>query len=214
MFYGVYKQLKPSDLPLQPQSEEALLDWPANFEHHWVPYIQTPVIQWDVTLEGHVSDPRTLSYRELVALPQTYQIRRLASKYGWSYRSEWNGVLLQHLMPLVCVQDGVTALEVEDVHGNRVVFPLQALLKSNAMLVLNAGTQALNPWHGGPVRLMAFGYYAEASLGQVKALRFLTKLSKEQKALIDAEQVATGKYYCYDLKEVKENPKAGEIKGF
>jgi DMSO/TMAO reductase YedYZ molybdopterin-dependent catalytic subunit len=216
MFYGVYQQLKQGDAlgtkgGTPHALDAALQDWPASFESPWVDYPQSPLPQWSIQVEGHVAEPRTFSYAELARLPVSYQLRRLASRQGWAYKTEWHGLLIKEVMPLVTVQAGVKYLEVEDVQGNKSHFSLSSILKSQAMLVLYHGSQALSPWHGGPVRFMAFEYQAEYNLGQVKVLRFITKITKEEKMRSDEHIVSSGTYYAYDLRETLKQDSPGEI---
>jgi DMSO/TMAO reductase YedYZ molybdopterin-dependent catalytic subunit len=217
MFFGVYQQLQqqnhsgPSTL-LSPES--ALLDWPASFSSPWQSFPQTPTVHWSIELGGDVQDIKQVTYVELTALPITYQVKRLASKHGWAFRAEWHGIAIQSLLNMVSGQGDLHFLEVEDVNGQTAVFPLAGLIKNQALLVMHQATQPLSPWHGGPLRFMAFDYVAEYNLGQVQALRFLKTISKEAKAFSDAQLVPAGKYYCYDLKELKDHPKTGELKGF
>jgi len=221
VFFGVYQQLQQKDSGGSGAmgtsalgSEPALIEWPAAFTQNWVAYPQNPTIQWEVSIAGHVAESKTLSYNDLAAMPQSYQVRRLASKNGWAFKAEWHGVLLKNIMPHVSVQTGARFVEVEDVHGNIAHFNLAAINKSQAMLVLHQGNHALSPWHGGPVRFMAFEYNAEQCLGQVKAIRFLTKISKDEKTVMDDQAVKAGKYYCYDLRDFQESDKDAELKSF
>jgi DMSO/TMAO reductase YedYZ molybdopterin-dependent catalytic subunit len=217
MFFGVYQQLQqqnPTGASTLLSPESALLDWPASFSSPWQSFTQTPTVQWSLELGGDVQDAKQVTYVELSTLPITYQVKRLASKHGWAFKAEWHGITVQQLLNQVSPQGDINFLEVEDLNGQTAVFPLASLLKNQALLVLHQGTQPLSPWHGGPLRFMAFDYVAEYNLGQVKALRFLKTISKEAKAFSDAQLVPAGKYYCYDLKELKDNPKAGELKGF
>ena len=217
MFFGVYQQLQqqnPTGASTLLSPESALLDWPASFTTPWQSFPQTPTVQWSLSLGGDIEEAKQVSYVELSTLPVTYQIKRLASRHGWAFKAEWHGIAIQQLLHLVSPQSDIHFIEVEDVHGQTSVFPLATLLKNQALLVLHQGTQALSPWHGGPLRFMAFDYVAEYNLGQVKALRFLKTISKEAKALSESQLVPVGKYYCYDLKELKETTKVGELKGF
>jgi DMSO/TMAO reductase YedYZ molybdopterin-dependent catalytic subunit len=217
MFFGVYKQLqqKQSDgMSSSSNAENALLEWPASFSEMWKPYPQTPTVQWTLELSSDALNQKIYTYAEIAMLPMTYQVRRLASLHGWSFRAEWQGITLEHLQSLLSFENEPRFIEVEDAQGRKSYFPLANLIKKQAMLVLFQGANALSPWHGGPLRFMAFDYVAEYNLGQVKAIRFLQSITPEQKTLSESALVQAGKYYCYDLKELKEHSKAGELKGF
>jgi DMSO/TMAO reductase YedYZ molybdopterin-dependent catalytic subunit len=218
MFFGVYQQLQQNETQGSGQmgtsalgSEPALIEWPASFEKPWVPYPQSPSVQWSLQVEGHVAQPRTYQFNTLNHLPMTYQLRRVASNQGWSFKTEWHGVLIKHLMADVSVQAGVRFLEIEDIHGNKSHFPIGAINKSQAMLTLYQGSHTLSPWHGGPVRFMAFEYNVDYCLGQVKAIRFLTKLTKEQKLHSDSQLLEAGSYYAFDTRETITHKTLGEI---
>ncbi len=217
MFFGVYQQLqqKSSNGGASLSGlESALLEWPASFSEMWKPYPQTPIIQWTLELSHDGVSKKHYTYAELAMLPMTYQVRRLASAHGWSFRAEWQGITLEYLQSMLLFENEPRFLELEDAQGTKVYFPLATLIKKQALLVLFQGSNPLSPWHGGPLRFMAFDYFAEYNLGQIKALRFLQSITPEQKALSESALVQAGKYYCYDLKELKEHSKLGELKGF
>jgi DMSO/TMAO reductase YedYZ molybdopterin-dependent catalytic subunit len=218
MFFGVYQQLQQNETQGSVRlgssslgSEPALIEWPASFEKPWVAYPQSPSVQWSIEVEGHVAEPKTYAFNSLNHLPMTYQHRRIASRQGWSFKTEWHGVLIKHLMADVSVQAGVRFVEIEDIHGQTSHFPLTAINKSQAMLTLYQGSHTLSPWHGGPVRFMAFEYNADYCLGQVKAIRFLTKLLKEQKLLSESQVLEAGSYYAFDTRETLIHKTTGEL---
>lgn len=55
---------------------------------------------WQLRIDGLVSNPMTLSLSEIRSFPAHTQITMLSCEEGWSYIGEWTGVRLSHLLDL------------------------------------------------------------------------------------------------------------------
>lgn len=56
---------------------------------------------WQLKIDGLVSNPATFSLSEIRGMPAHSQITMLSCEEGWSYIGEWTGVQLSHLLDLV-----------------------------------------------------------------------------------------------------------------
>jgi DMSO/TMAO reductase YedYZ molybdopterin-dependent catalytic subunit len=59
---------------------------------------------WRLTVDGLVDRPGSFSLEQLKSYPSRSQITQLACEEGWSYVSEWQGVLLSHVLEVVGIQ--------------------------------------------------------------------------------------------------------------
>ena len=59
--------------------------------------------EWELTIDGLVARPLSLSLADLKLLPVTSQITHQACEEGWSFIAEWNGVQLSHVLNLAGV---------------------------------------------------------------------------------------------------------------
>lgn len=209
MFYGVYEQLK-----TQAPSPEAtgdlglpLNDWPITLEQAPSP---NPASLWQLSLSGAVAQPTVLSHADLLAMPQTHQRRRLVSTEGWTYKSDWEGVLLKHLLPKVTVAPAVQWVKQTNSHGQSQLLPLKELLDTEALLCLRQGPHPLSPWHGGPIRLLVFNRPWQLGLPQLTRLEFLATVP----TIPPPVAIEPGKYYAFDLKTFKPIDRAGEVTYF
>jgi DMSO/TMAO reductase YedYZ molybdopterin-dependent catalytic subunit len=193
-----------------------LTDFPISFAQPWqaLPTQQPALLPWVLTLQGAVEQPQQLSYQQLLQLPQSYQLRRIVSEQGWSYKVAWHGVLLKQLLPLVSLQQSASYVLQSNQNGQQQLLPLKDLLEQEALLVTHLENDALHPAHGGPLRLISFSHTLEASIPQVTSLTFVSKASKEEQAAMKERLIQPSKVYAYDLKTLKTIEKAGEVKAF
>lgn len=58
-------------------------------------------VDWRLSVDGMVANPRSFSLAELKSYPSRSQITQLACEEGWSYIAEWTGVPLSHVLDAV-----------------------------------------------------------------------------------------------------------------
>lgn len=219
MFYATTLQQQRQDALLTTvpmQDEPPLGQWPVSFEGAFTPVTLASLTQWQVHITGQVETPLQYSYPQLKLLPQSFQVRRIVSQYGWSYRSEWSGVAFKELFARSNPKATAKFVQLTNAAGDVRFFALEDCLKSEALLVLHEGAVPLSAWHGGPVRWISFHRWFEAGLAQLTEITLLSKLP----AGVQWEQIDTDtlvqpcKIYCYDLKQQKNIDKPGEVKMF
>lgn len=198
MFFGTYQQLakqqpaghmSPTPAPaLQAGSGRVSLPesahWPVVLDGditQWLTpdTVSNPLDSWQLTLgtlDGQHS--KTYTYKDLLTLPQTFQVRRVVDASGWTYRCEWEGVLLRHLVNQFKPSEGLSWVLQRNAIGQEQWIPLEALLQQNSLLALRQQGQLLSPWHGGPIRLLVFDRYWHVGLGQLAELRFAASPEK------------------------------------
>jgi DMSO/TMAO reductase YedYZ molybdopterin-dependent catalytic subunit len=197
-------------------NDPPLGNWPASFEEPFQPLTAAFVAQWHLSISGQVETPLQFSYAQLKLLPQSFQVRRVVSKNGWSFRSDWSGITFKELFQRSNPHATAKYVQITNANGSFRYFSLEDCLKSDALLTLHDGPNVLSAWHGGPIRWMSFHRWFEASLGQVTDISLISKLPAGTAwDVIDAETaIKPCKVYCYDLKLQKTIEKMGEVKTF
>jgi DMSO/TMAO reductase YedYZ molybdopterin-dependent catalytic subunit len=224
MFYATYQQQQTASTNptamavslMADANEPPLGNWPASFDEPFQALNSAVVAQWQLSISGQVETPLQFSYAQLKLLPQSFQVRRIVSKNGWSFRSEWSGVSFKELFQRSNPHASAKYVQITNANGSHRYFQLEDCLKSEALLTLHDGPTHLSAWHGGPVRWMSFHRWFEAGLGQVTEIALISKLpSGISWEALDAETaIKPCKVYCYDLKLQKTIEKAGEVKTF
>ncbi len=126
--------------------------------------------QWTFTIDGAVDEPVSWSWEQLLELPAEEITRDIHCVTKWSkLDTRWTGVSVDRLLGAVSSHAGyvtawsdggyTTNLSVDDVTGGR------------AWIVYRFAGEALEPEHGGPVRLLVPHLYFWKSAKWVRGLR-------------------------------------------
>jgi DMSO/TMAO reductase YedYZ molybdopterin-dependent catalytic subunit len=161
----------------------------------------TPVIDaaaWSLTIDGDaVQRPYTLTYDELLALPEATMIRFIdcagngrafyeellgAKTKGDPWRlgaygvAAWTGVPLLHLLRRAGLRDGaawVTPVGLDDGNFSRPM-PLATAMRDDTLLAHRMNGEPLPPDHGFPARVVVSGWIGAASVkwvGRIEVTR-------------------------------------------
>ncbi len=114
MFHGLLKttlkaskEAPSSNIKSGIQPPEQYRDWPASYLDEVQPIDYRT---WTLSIGGKVSEPKVFTYTDLKNWLHLTQNRRMVSSEGWTYRSEWEGVLLQHIIERVKPSPDATLL--------------------------------------------------------------------------------------------------------
>ena len=133
--------------------------------------------KWSLEVKGRVDRPFTLSYAELMAIPQIeadVTLSCVSNEVGGGLvgNARWQGVLLADLLERAGVRRGATQIIGRSVDGFTAGFPTQVALEGrNAMVAVAMNGQPLPAAHGFPARLVVPGLY-----GYVSATKWLTAI--------------------------------------
>jgi DMSO/TMAO reductase YedYZ molybdopterin-dependent catalytic subunit len=134
---------------------------------------ETDLANWDLRLFGAVREPRTVSWEELRALPETEVACDVHCVTKWTkLDTTWTGVTFRDVMTLVDVDpaaDTVMAHAEGDYTAN---VPLATLVEEG-LLAWGYGGQPLEPDHGGPLRLLVPSLYFWKSAKWLRGLEWL-----------------------------------------
>ena len=132
---------------------------------------------WSLEVKGMVDRPFTLSYTELMAMPQIEADVTLAcvsNEVGGDLvgNARWQGVPLPALLQRASVQRGATQVLGRSVDGFTAGFPTRVALDGrDAMVAVAMNGEPLPAAHGFPARLVVPGLY-----GYVSATKWLSAI--------------------------------------
>ena len=111
--------------------------------------------QWDLTINGLVDEPFTLSGEELRALPPVTLTTDIHCVTKWSkFDTSWTGVRVRDLLERAGVQPAATHILAHAEHGYTANLPLADVLHDESLVVYAYEGEDIEPIHGGPVRLL------------------------------------------------------------
>ena len=123
---------------------------------------------WEIDVGGLVQNPTTLTYQEILNLPETVVDARLTSVSGFSVGGAWGGVHLDEVFDIVGLDD--EASHVQFVSYRRIYttsIPLEVARQERTLLAYAFGGEPLEADYGGPVRLFCpylWGYKSAKSV--------------------------------------------------
>ncbi|MGY1723456.1 molybdopterin-dependent oxidoreductase [Blastococcus sp. SYSU DS0533] len=132
---------------------------------------------WQLEVRGMVDDPFTLTYAELLELPQIeadVTLVCVSDEVGGDLvgNARWQGVPLRALLERAGLQEGATQLIGRSVDGFTAGFPtITALDVEEAMVAVAMNGEPLPAEHGFPARLVVPGLY-----GYVSATKWLSTI--------------------------------------
>jgi DMSO/TMAO reductase YedYZ molybdopterin-dependent catalytic subunit len=118
---------------------------------------------WRLRVGGHVREPVSLSYPELLALPKAEQISTFHCVTGWSVKDvHWGGVRLRDVLERASPLAGAHALEFVSAETPYVdSLTLEQAGLHDVMLAYEMDGRPLSRAHGAPLRLVIpemYGY--------------------------------------------------------
>ncbi len=106
-------------------------------------------------VSGLVESPATLSFQDLLALPQEESVSDFHCVEAWSVKDQrWSGAPFTALMERVKPQKGARYALFRAYDGYSTSLPLRELSKEGVLLAHTLNGQPLPPPLGGPVRLV------------------------------------------------------------
>ena len=133
---------------------------------------------WDFAVVGEVEAPLTLSWDELLDLPQREVTTDIHCVTRWSkLDTVWRGVPVSEVLDRAGVKPSGTHVMAYSDGGYTTNIPLQALLDDDVLLAHTYAGEPLEPDHGAPLRLLVPKRYFWKS---AKFLRKLEVMSEDR----------------------------------
>ena len=179
---------------------------------------------WRLHITGLVKQEVSLSYSDILELPQIEENRRMVCVCNWSIRRTWQGVPFSQVIDIAGVSDPEnlflkqTSIGTKEKGVYQATIPLGDAIDRRAMLVHSVDGEPLPLEQGYPLRLLDFGLYGYKNVKGLSTLE-VTKSYElgewERKAGYDLNGIVRPKkYWIVDLAKWRFTPHEGEIKEF
>jgi DMSO/TMAO reductase YedYZ molybdopterin-dependent catalytic subunit len=129
---------------------------------------------WDLRVDGEVDAPVSLTWDELMALPQTTITTDIHCVTRWSkLDTTWTGVRVRDLLERAQVRPAGRFLLAHSDGGYTTNMPLELLYDDNVLVAHTYEGQPLEPDHGAPLRLLVPQRYFWKSAKFLRRLEIL-----------------------------------------
>lgn len=216
MFHSLYHRTPGNSLAESISEKEAsadpfFLDWPATYLDG-VEEIDPD--RWQVEITGLVARPQEFGLKELMSFTRIQQQRRLVFADGWTFRAQWEGLVISELLHRVTPKPEAQYLIQTNASGLVECMPLKDLYAQRALFCVRVAGRTLPPLYGGPLRLLVFDRYAHKGLGQIVKLELSEEPVPgyyESKGYPADAPIEAGEYYAADLKSMQTISAPGEV---
>lgn len=162
------------EFPFAPSSDEDPIyeQWPVNTVD--LQEIEKLLDSWELTINGLVEEPRTLSFSDLLTLSRQDQITDFHCVQGWSVLDvPWNGVHMGSLIDLVRPTSEATHITLHCFRGiYSESIPLSVAIEPRTLLAYGIGGATLPLDHGFPLRLIVPRMYGYKSAKWLSGIEF------------------------------------------
>jgi DMSO/TMAO reductase YedYZ molybdopterin-dependent catalytic subunit len=159
-------------MPQVPVGQHVTTGWPV------LDLGRTPTVTaetWRLELDGACDHPQTLTFADLLALPQVDDVSDFHCVTTWSKLDvPWRGVRFSELAALAGVRDDAEFVSVQAADGYDTNLPLAEALKPDVLVAHTVYGAPLPVEHGGPVRMITPQLYAWKGAKWVRRITFLT----------------------------------------
>lgn len=131
--------------------------------------------QWRLTVEGDVANPLSLTYEQVLAMPEIEKDVLLICPGVFANYGRWKGMSLKALMKRSDVRKGVTHITFygpEGAYRKTERFPLDEVMKDKLFLSYGVNGETLPVRNGFPLRLVAEDHYGYQWVKYVDKITF------------------------------------------
>ena len=165
-------------MPQLPVGQHAVTNWPV-LDLGDQPRVA--LADWRLEVGGLVEQPVTLTWDDLLALPQVEDVSDFHCVTTWSrFDNHWRGVRFSTLAELVVPQPEarfVLCTGYDHLPGSRIPYttnvPLDRAVEPDVLLVHTWEGAPLPPEHGGPLRMITPKLYAWKGTKWIRRIDFL-----------------------------------------
>jgi DMSO/TMAO reductase YedYZ molybdopterin-dependent catalytic subunit len=127
--------------------------------------------EWNLAVGGLVDRPFTIDLDELQAMPSVELTFDIHCVTKWSkFDTTWKGVLVRDLLDRAGVQPGATHVLEHAEYGYTTNLPIADITTDQAIVAYEFEGEAIEPIHGGPVRIVVPHLYFWKSAKWVRGL--------------------------------------------
>ncbi len=140
-----------------------------------VPY-QLTRENWTLRLSGEADAPQTLSFADLLAMPQKTVTTDIHCVTSWTkLDTVWTGVPFRAIAERARVRPSAHYVIMDCEQGFTTSLPIEPLMDETVLVAHTVAGAALPPEHGGPVRMFVPKRYFYKSAKWLRGFRFLEK---------------------------------------
>jgi DMSO/TMAO reductase YedYZ molybdopterin-dependent catalytic subunit len=136
---------------------------------------------YQLKVGGLVSKPMTLTFDELLALPETKMTKDFQCVTGWRvYNVKWRGVLLRDLLDHVGADPKATALRFHSFDGEYTEsLTMEQARRADVLIAydMDGSGTGIGAEHGGPVRLYVAPMYGYKSIKWLDTIEVVDKVT-------------------------------------
>jgi len=155
-----------------PPGQHLVKDWPV-LDLGIQPHV--PTSSYTLTLDGAVEHPITLSWADLMALPQTESVSDMHCVTTWSrYDNKWQGISAEVILALVQPEKNCRHIIFHSHDNYTTNVRLEHFAQPDVMLAHHWNGEPISRQHGGPLRGMIPKFYLWKSAKWLKRLEFTT----------------------------------------
>lgn len=143
-----------------------------------VPTYEDVNTEWSLVVDGLVDNPKTFTYEELRDLPEHTEMRTLqciGNPVGGRLvgNAVWSGVLMQHILDEVGIQDGATRARFYAADGYHTAVDVEWIAQEGVLLAYKMNDQLLPRSHGYPLRIFMPGLYGQKMPKWIERIEFI-----------------------------------------
>ncbi len=141
---------------------------------HYGSVPRTSLATWNLRVFGDVDNPFVLTWDEFRTLPRKKVHTDIHCVTRWSkLDTDWEGVAIQPILELAQLRPSAAFVVEHAEQGYMTNLPLSVLDDDDVLLADTFGGQALEPEHGGPLRVVVPKRYFWKSAKWLRGLEFL-----------------------------------------
>jgi DMSO/TMAO reductase YedYZ molybdopterin-dependent catalytic subunit len=131
--------------------------------------------KWRLAVDGAVATPLSLSFADLMALPQVTVDADFHCVTGWTVLDmKLTGVRFETVLALARPTAEATHVMTHAYDGYSTNLPIEEAIKEDVLLVVSVGGDPLPEEHGGPVRVVVPQLYAWKGAKWLKRIELMT----------------------------------------
>jgi DMSO/TMAO reductase YedYZ molybdopterin-dependent catalytic subunit len=154
-----------------PPGQKATDGWPV-LHYGSIPRIETA--DWKLEIAGLVEEPVTLTWPQLMELPQVTVTNDIHCVTAWSkFDNTWQGVAVSEVMKLVQLKPEAKHVMLHSYGGYTTNLELDDFLREENLFAHTHNGEPLTREHGWPLRLVVPHLYFWKSAKWVRGLQFL-----------------------------------------
>ncbi|MFC0187076.1 sulfite oxidase-like oxidoreductase [Fictibacillus aquaticus] len=135
---------------------------------------QYELSDWTLTVDGLVKEPKTFTFEDIMAMPQTTVVKDIHCVTRWSrFDNAFTGVLFSDFLKAIDVDPEARHVMAYGDHDYDTNIPIQDLMRDDILLAHSFDGKPLTDKHGYPLRLIVPHLYFWKSVKWIRRIEFM-----------------------------------------